>query len=140
MSKQELQEAVIQAAATVCYNAAYLPDGNAQVPTEMAETLGKALSDLADWEEREYKPYLKGQQTGLNPAQVALERINMSSVQLRMERLIDAADKIYLAFFDQVIIPGVQYLSLPAAQAREVRFLDKSAIDAFHQLWVNPTE
>lgn len=127
--KRELQQAVIDAATELCENAASLPDGNAQIPSELSDILGDALVALSDYEEREYKEYLKPGQTGLNSAQVSLQRLMVSEPQLEVERLIDAADRLYLSVFDKVVIPGSRYLSVP--ESGDVRYLPMNAIEDF---------
>lgn len=134
MNKLQLQQSVIDAAIAICDNAAYFPDGNAQVLTEIVEALGEALSNLAEFEQIEYAPYLQGEQTGLNSVQVALLRTTMNADQLRTERLIDLADAMYLAFFDEVIVPGAIYRSVPMSEAKEVRYIPQSAIEEFIEL------
>lgn len=137
-----LQAQVVLAAIAACENAAYLPDGNAQIPTELCETLGSALSALSEFEAELYAEHLRSldtpiwgfdKQIGLNAAQVALQRMSMSSEQLALEQAIDLADKLYVDFFDEVIIPGVSYVSLPIGQTKEVRYVFQESIDSFSQ-------
>lgn len=131
-----LQQGVIKAALSVSENAAYLPDGNAQVSTEKAEQLGNALLQLAIHEEDKYRHLLKGkEQTGLNSIQVSLQRLTMSAKELKIEQIVDLADRMYLSFFDQVIIPGNWYHLLPADQVGDVRFLHKEIIEEFLSLY-----
>jgi hypothetical protein len=133
MSIKDLQNAVIEAAIAVCDNAAFLPCGTAQVPVEIAEALGDRLSDLADAEKKKYAKFLSNEQTGLNSAQVALQRLNMPEPQLTVERIVDAADQLYLSLFDEVIIPGRRYLiaSQDQANTKGVRYLQKDSIESF---------
>lgn len=84
MNKNLFQQAVISAAIAVCDNAAF-PDGNTQIPSELADQLGQALLDLAEYEEQEFKPYLSQEQRGLNSAQVSLQRLTMTDEQLKIE-------------------------------------------------------
>jgi len=133
MSIKDLQNAVIEAAIAVCDNAAFLPYGTAQVPVEIAEALGDRLSDLADAEKKKYAKFLSNEQTGLNSAQVALQRLNMPEPQLTVERIVDVADQLYLSLFDEVIIPGRRYLIASQDQANKkgVRYLQKDSVESF---------
>lgn len=137
-----LQKQVVLAAIAACENAAHLPDGNAQIPTELCEALGSVLSALSEFEAELYAEHLRpldtpiwglDKQIGLNAAQVALQRINMSSKQLAVEIAIDLADRLYVDFFDEVIIPGASYVSLPTGQTKEVRYVFQESIDSFSQ-------
>lgn len=123
MSIKDLQNAVIEAAIAVCDNAAFLPYGTAQVPVEIAEALGDRLSDLAYAEKKKYAKFLSNEQTGLN----------LPEPQLTVERIVDAADQLYLSLFDEVIIPGRRYLIASQDQANKkgVRYLQKDSIESF---------
>lgn len=142
--KNALQTAVIEAALAACDNAAYLPDGVAQIPSELCEELGQSLFDLGDYEREEYADYLLPlekpsffgftHRQGLNSAQVSLLRINMGKEQVRIERIIDAADSLYLAIFDEVVIPGAIYRTLSSKEAGEIQYIYQSEIKKFRSL------
>jgi hypothetical protein len=126
---QEIQESVLMAALAVCENAAFLPDGNAQVPEEIAEALGDALVALADIEREEYQDFLSTEQTGLNSAQVAIQRAFMDERSHQLEQTIDAADRLYLAIFDEVIVPGA--VNRIGKSDSGIRYLSQEGIRAF---------
>lgn len=132
MDAKTLQANILQAAIALCDSAAYLPDGNAQVPSDLANNLGEALLALAEVERAKYKQYfVHPDQQGLNSAQVALQRLGMPDDELAVERAIDAADQLYLALFDEVVVPGEVYLARSQAEVGEVQFLPKQAIEDF---------
>jgi len=129
----KLRSDVIEAAQILCDHAAYLPEGIAQVPTESAERLGKALVALSDAEEKLYKKhFVYSTQRGLNSAQVALQRVDMSEDECRVERTIDAADRLYLGLFDEVIVPDYCYRSNP--QPGVLQFIKTEDLNFFQKI------
>jgi hypothetical protein len=126
---KEIQNSVLTAALAVCKNAAFLPDGNTQTPTEFAEALGDALFALADAEREQYQDFLSPEQMGLNSAQVALQRAFMHERSRKLEMAIDAADRLYLAIFDEVTIPGAVYQIKKTDSP--IRYLSQESIRIF---------
>jgi len=57
----------------------------------------------------------------------------MPEPQLTVERIVDAADQLYLSLFDEVIIPGRRYLIASQDQANKngVRYLQKDSVESF---------
>jgi hypothetical protein len=57
----------------------------------------------------------------------------MPEPQLTVERIVDAADQLYLSLFDEVIIPGRRYLIVSQDQANKkgVRYLQKDSVESF---------
>jgi hypothetical protein len=82
---QDVKNSIIKAALAVCENAAFLPDGNAQVPAEIAEALGETLTALNDMEIEQYKDALLPGVPGLISAQVSLQRAFMDEKELQLE-------------------------------------------------------
>jgi hypothetical protein len=123
------QRAVLTAALELCENAAPLPDGNAQILEEFSEALGNALVVLADEERDQYQDFFALGQQGLSSSQVALQRAFMPDPQVKIEQAIDAADKLYLAVFDEVIVPGRIYQINPSSNG--VRYLSQDSVKAF---------
>jgi hypothetical protein len=113
------QRAVLTAALELCENAAPLPDGNAQILEEFSKALGNALVFRAD-EERERDQY---------QGFLALRQQGLSSSQVKIEQAIDAADKLYLAIFDEVIVLGGIYQINPSSNG--VRYLSQYSVKAF---------
>jgi hypothetical protein len=113
------QRAVLTAALELCENAAPLPDGNAQILEEFSEALGNALVSRAD-EERERDQY---------QGFLALRQQGLSSSQVKIEQAIDAADKLYLAIFDEVIVLGGIYQINPSSNG--VCYLSQDSVKAF---------
>lgn len=122
-------------ALAVCDNAAFLPDGNAQIPEEFSEALGVALVALEESEREQYKGSLSPGQPGLNTAQVSLQRAFMDEQSVQLERLIDAADHLYLSIFDEVIIPGEMYLI--NCSSAGVRYISQESIKLFQQKYAD---
>ena len=126
---RDTQNAVLLAALAVCENAAPLPDGNAQIPEEISKALGDTLVALQEEEEDQYQEFLAPEQQGLSSAQVAIQRAFMDERSLKLEQAIDAADQLYLAIFDEVIVPGRIYLIKLAGA--EIQYLSQESIKAF---------
>ena len=122
-SLKEFQLRVIEALNNCLDNASF--DGEYyRISSEITESLGECLSNLAGAEERRYRQYLTENQTGLSAAQVALQRLNMKEAQLQIERKIDLADQFYLALFDSK--QGNYYVS---HSDDGVRFIERESFE-----------
>lgn len=140
--KARLQEAIIQAAKEVCDQASPLPGNIAQISADISNALEQALVALSEFEEEEYADHLFSieppiwgidRQMGLNSAQVALQRLEIDQDQLAIERLIDAADQLCLAIFDDVVVPGFQYQIRSTESVGKTRYIHQSAIEDFQK-------
>lgn len=131
----KLRRNIIDAAVALCQNSSPLPDGNSQFPGVYSERLGDALSALVDNECQMLPLILKLKYAEPWPglAQVALHRVMLSSEELAVERCIDAVDAMYLAIFDEVIIPGSRYLLKAGPQ--ETRYIKTWVVDDFMELF-----
>jgi hypothetical protein len=126
---QEIKDSILKAALAVCENAAFLPDGNAQVPEDIAKALGDAFVDLAQQEQDQFGKNFAQNQIGLNSAQVSIQRAFMDEDSLKLEQTIDAADRLYLSIFDEVIVPGKVYRI--KSTGADIRYLSQSSIKEF---------
>jgi hypothetical protein len=125
----DIRYAVLLAALAVCENAALLPDGNAQIPEEIVEALGDALVSLQKEEQDQYQDSLAPGQQSLSSAQVALQRAFMDERSLKLEQALDAADHLYLAIFDEVIVPGRMYQI--SSSSTGIRYLSQESMKNF---------
>lgn len=100
-------QAVVKAAIDCIDNAATIGD-TAQIPSDLTEKLGSVLVALAE-EEND-----KGILTSLDP-------------------LLNACDQLYLAFFDQVIIPGQSY-RITSESDEGVRYIKVEGIQSFEDI------
>jgi hypothetical protein len=126
---RDIQHAVLLAALEVCENAALLPDCNAQIPEEISEALGDALLALQEEEQEQYQDFLAPDQQCLSSAQVAIQRAFIDERSLKIEQVLDAADQLYLAIFDEVIVPGRMYKI--KASGAGIRYHSQESIKAF---------
>lgn len=108
---KELYSAVIDAAIFCVENAAHLPDGVSQIPSDLVDALGDAIVRMT---EEEGNLLLDTDHFANNP----------------IEPVIQACDHFYLAFFDEVVVPGGIYI-ISKEKDEGVRYIHTAELLSF---------